>query len=54
MTNLGEGNGNPFQYSGLENHRWRSPGTSTEETEPGYSPRGHKESDKTERLHFTS
>ena len=35
----GEGNGNPLLYSCLE--------------EPvGYSPWGHKESDRTERLHF--
>ena len=31
----GEGNGNPFQYSCLENSM-------------GYSPRGHKESSRTE------
>ena len=37
-----------------KSHRWRSPGTSMEETEPGYSPHGHKESDKTQRLHFTT
>ena len=37
----GEGNGNPLQYSCLENpHAWRSL--------VGYSPRGHKESDMTE------
>ena len=39
----GEGNGNPFQYSCLENPMdggvWL-----------GYSPWGHKESDPTERL----
>ena len=41
----GEGNGNPLQYSGLEDpHGWRSL--------VGYSPQGHKESDTTERLHF--
>ena len=38
---------NPLQYSCLENpmegRAWL-----------GYSPRGHKESDTTERLHFTS
>ena len=34
----GEGNGNPLQYSCLEN--------------PMDSPRGRKESDTTERLHF--
>ena len=42
----GEGHGNPLQYSCLENPPWRSP--------VGYSPWGHKESDKTEQLHFTS
>ena len=37
----GEGNGNPLQYSCLENpHGQRSP--------VGYSPWGHKESDMTE------
>ena len=35
----GEGNGNPLQYSCLENP---------------WCPWGHKESDTTERLHFTS
>ena len=44
---LEKGNGNPLQYSCLENpmegRAWL-----------GYSPRGHKESDTTERLHFTS
>ena len=39
----GEGNGNPFQYSYLENpHGQRSL--------VGYSPWGRKESDMTERL----
>ena len=42
---LGEGNGNPPQYSCLENPMdggaWL-----------GYSPWGHEESDTTERLHF--
>ena len=39
----GEGNGNPLQYSRLENpHGQRSLA--------GYSPWGHKESDTTERL----
>ena len=43
----GEGNGNPIQYSCLENpHRRRSL--------VGYSPWGRKESDTTERLHFLS
>ena len=42
----GEGNGNPLQYSGLDNpHGWSSLA--------GYSPWGHKESDTTERLYFT-
>ena len=41
----GEGNGNPVQYSCLENlHGLRSLG--------GCSPWGSKESDTTERLHF--
>ena len=35
----GEGTGNPFQYSCLENS-------------VGYNPQGRKESDMTERLHF--
>ena len=39
---LGEGNGNPFLYSCLRI-------TWTEEPS-GYSPRGHKELDTTERL----
>ena len=39
----GEGHGNPLQYSCVENpHGQRSL--------VGYSPRGHKESDTTERL----
>jgi len=38
-----EGNGNPLQYSSLENG-WRSL--------EGYSPWGRKEWDTTERLHF--
>ena len=43
----GEGNGNPLQYSCLEkSHGQRSL--------VDYSPWGHKESDTTERLHFTS
>ena len=41
---LGEGNGNPLQYSCLENPM---EGRSL----VGYSPWGHKESDTTERLH---
>ena len=43
----GEGNGNPLQYSCLENPM---DGGSL----VGYSPRGRKESDTTERLHLTS
>ena len=43
----GAGNGNPLQYSCLENpHGGRSL--------VGYGPWGSKESDTTERLHFTS
>ena len=38
----GEGNGNPLQYSCLENGQ-RSPA--------GYSPWGHRESDTTEHKH---
>ena len=45
---LGEGNGNPLQYSCLENPR-HGPRRLV-----GYSPWGHKESDTTERLHFLS
>ena len=40
----GEGNGNPFQYSCLENPMDR------ERSLEGYSPWGHKESDTTEQL----
>ena len=40
----GEVNGNPLQYSCLESPMGLV----------GYSPRGHKESDMTERLHFHS
>ena len=42
----GEGNGNPLQYSYLENpmHEWRSL--------VGYSPWGRKESDMTEQVNF--
>ena len=40
----GEGNGNPFQYSCLEN-------PIDLRSLVGCSPRGHKESDTTERLH---
>ena len=47
VKSLGEGNGNPLQYSCLENpHGCRSL--------VGYSPWGRKESDTTERLHFPS
>ena len=41
----GEGNGNPLQYSCLENPMDRG---------AWYAPRGCKESDRTEQLHFTS
>ena len=45
-TSLGEGNGNPLQYSCLEkSHGQKSLVQAT-------SPWGHKESDMTERLHF--
>ena len=45
----GEGNGNPLQYSCLENSMdWEAP-----QSLVGYSPWGRKESDMTERLHFT-
>ena len=41
----GEGNGNPLQYTCLGKfHGWRSL--------VGYSPWGHRESDRTERLHL--
>ena len=42
---LGEGNGNPHQYSCLEKFHGRR-------SLVGYSPRGLKELDMTERLHF--
>ena len=43
----GEGNGNPLQYSCLENPMdWRR-------SLVGYSPCSLKESDTTEQLHFT-
>ena len=46
----GEGNGNPLQYSCLENSMdWEAP-----QSLVGYSPWGRKESDMTEQLHFTS
>ena len=41
----GEGNGNPLQYSCLEN-------SMDEGAWLGYSPWGRKESDTTEQLHF--
>ena len=41
----GEGNGNPLQYSYLENFHGQG-------SLVGYSPWGRKESDTTERLHF--
>ena len=47
MTSDGEGNGNPLQYSCLENPMDGGAWWAT------YSPRGRKESDTTERLHFT-
>ena len=43
---LGEGNGNPVQYSCLENSVDRGAWQAI------YSPWGRKESDMTERLHF--
>ena len=45
-TSTGEGDGNPLQYSCLENpmDAWRSL--------VDYSPLGHKESNRTEQLHF--
>ena len=42
----GEGNGNPLQYSCLENPM--------DGEAVGYSPQGRKESNTIERLHFTS
>ena len=42
----GEGNGNPLQYSCLENP------TDGRRSLVDYSPQGSKESDTTERLHF--
>ena len=44
----GVGNGNPLQYSCLENPMDRRDWWATEST----SPWGHKESDTTKRLHF--
>ena len=43
----GARNDNPFQYSCLKKNLW------TEEPGAGYCPWGRKESDMTERLHFT-
>ena len=46
-SSSGEGNGNPLQYSCLENPMDRGRSLA------GYSPWGHKESDTTETsLHF--
>ena len=45
----GEGNGNPLQYSCLEN----SMDCSLAYQAPGSSPWDHKELDTTEQLHFT-
>ena len=42
VLTLGEGNGNPLQYSCLENPMDGG----------AWCPWGHKESDMTERLHF--
>ena len=42
----GEGNGNPFQYSCLENSMYRG-------AWQGYSPWGRKELDTTERLRLS-
>ena len=47
----GEGNGNPLQYSCLENPM---DGGAWEELGAGYYPWGRKESGTTERLHFTN
>ena len=46
----GEGNGNPLQYSCLENPMERE--SDGGRSLVGYSPWGRKESDMTERLHF--
>ena len=43
LVNEGEGNGNPLQYSCLENPHGQS-------SQVGYSPWGCKEWDRTERL----
>ena len=52
----GEGNGNPLQYSCLENPMdggaWCRLLSMGSEPGAGYCPWGHKESDMTERLHF--
>ena len=48
----GEGNGNPFQYSCLENPMDRE--SHGQRSLAGYSPRDGKESDMTEQLHFLS
>ena len=47
----GEGNGNPLQYSCLENPMDRE--SHGQRSLVGYSPQGRKESDTTERLHLT-
>ena len=44
----GGGNGNPVQYSCLENPKDRGPWLQS----TGYGPWGRKESDTTEQLHF--
>ena len=45
----GEGNGNPLQHSCMENSvDWEAP-----QSLVGYSPWSRKQSDTTERLHFT-
>ena len=43
----GEGNGNPLQYSCLENPMDQGTWEGTKELGRGHSPRGHKESDTT-------
>ena len=49
----GEGNGNPLQYSSLENSRDRGAWQATV-LGSGYSPQGHKESDMTLFFHMFS
>ena len=48
----GEGNGNPLQYSCLENPMMEEPGGI--QSMGSQRVRGHKESDTTGRLHFIS